>query len=48
MLSRGCASARLVSWKAVCGTRHGRTRRLSWNTTSNTSSRVMFEKYHQR
>ena len=48
MLSRGRASGRLVSRNAVCGTRQGRTRRLSWNVTSRTSSRVMFEKYHQR
>ena len=29
MLARGCASGRLVSRNAVCGTRQGRTRRLS-------------------
>jgi hypothetical protein len=38
----------MPSWNAVCGTRQGLRRRLSWNLNSSASARVMFEKYHQR
>src|SRR6187455_1752773 len=48
MLSRTLAPAKLGSWNAVCGQRQVREWSLSWNLNSSTSSRVMFEKYHQR
>src|SRR6187402_787262 len=48
MLSRTLASAKLGSWNAVCGQRQVTEWSLSWNLNSSASSRVMFEKYHQR